>query len=131
MSRIWVHYEKWEDWKNGLYASNKQDELVERVKSFLSNSSLFFEISMQMLNQWPNSSLHNMSFKKSNRRSYIGQAASCFYLGANVKTTCKAWELISKEDRDMANKIADEVVEYFDKEIYPKYSMEVLNEEIS
>lgn len=132
MSRIWINYNQWEDYKAGLYSKNKQDESVyEMTKKMFEVPAVFFELAMQMVSLWPNSADHNLSYFKSNRRSYIGQATACFYSGANIVTTCKVWEKLTQEQRDKANMIADLVIEYYDQEIYPKKNVEFKNEDLS
>lgn len=131
MNRIWINYCLWEDWKNGLYSKIKQDELIDSVVLFLCDSSLFYETSMKMLKEWPNSMNQNLSYVKSNRSSYIGQAASCYYNGANIVTTCKAWEKMTIDQRKNANDVADKVIAFYDLNIYCNPKTENNNEEIS
>lgn len=133
MNRIWVNYNLWEDWKEGLYSKEKQSEMVEHVARFLKNDELFFDKSVEMVKMWPNAMNQNLSYEKSNRKSYIGQAASCYYLGANIMTTCKAWETLTKEERENANHVAARVIDFYDKEIYPKFIKNTgdSNEELS
>lgn len=131
MNRIWINYCLWEDWKNGLYSKIKQDELIDSVVLFLCDSSLFYETSMKMLKEWPNSMNQNLSYAKSNRRSYIGQAASCYYNGANIVTTCKAWEKMTIDQRKNANDVADKVIAFYDLKIYCNPKTENNDEEIS
>lgn len=130
--RIWINYQLWEDHKAGLYSKSKQDEKIFLMaRTMLEKPAVFFSLAMQMIEEWPNSANHNLSYFKSNRQSYLGQATACYYCGANAVTTCKVWEQLTPEQRKMANLIADEVIEYYEKEIYPKFSNGALDEKLS
>lgn len=132
MNRIWKNFSKWEDYKAGLFSSQKQSEEIcdNVIRMFTSGDFIFF--AFECLKQWPNCMDHNLSYNKGNRRSYIGQATACFKYGASIKTTCKAWEKITDEQRNTANEMADVVIEAYEKFIYKEIeSQEVGSETIS
>lgn len=131
MKRIWINYNLWEDYKNGLYSKNKQDKNIFEKVSDMFYHGTFKEYATEMLYSWPNSMDQNLSYSSSNRRSYLGQATACFKFGANIQTTCKVWESLDKETRDKANEIADEVINIYDISIYPTKEIKESNEELS
>ena len=132
MSRIWINYELWEDHKNGMYSKNKQDEQVKlSVVNMFKKQAVFFELAMQMVSLWPYSADHNLSYFKSNRQSYLGQATACFRFDSNIRTTTEAWNELTLDEMKKANFIADLVLEYYDQEIYPKKHKEALDENLS
>lgn len=118
MKRIWINYELWEDHKKGMYSRVKQsDSVKEQVVQLLKKQHLFFELGRQTITLWPNSMSHNLSYVKSNRRSYLRQAVSCFMYGSNIKTTTEAWDELSVEEKNKANFIADLLIEYYENEV--------------
>lgn len=132
MSRIWINYSEWEDHANGMYSKTKQEEQIKiSVKRMFEVPAVFFELAMQMVSLWPKCTDHNLSYLKSNRRSYLGQATACFRFDSNIKTTCEAWYELTPDQQNKANMIADLVLEYYDQEIYPTKKKEVLNEDLS
>jgi len=130
MKRIWKNYNLWEDYKSGMYSTEKQDELIPVIVDFFSDKKLFLETCFYILENWSNCIDHNLSYASSNRQSYLGQAACAFKFKANIKTTTKAWLLLPKEKQDYANQLADEIIRIYEKYYYiePK---EVLNEKLS
>ncbi len=132
MNRIWINYNLWEDHKAGLYSKNKQDEKIKtNVIEMFKHENLFLLYALDCLFDWKNSMNHNLSFSRSNRRSYIGQATACHKFGANIITTCKAWECLTKEEQTHANSLADIVIDVYEKLIYKEPNSEKLDEELS
>jgi hypothetical protein len=132
LKRIWINYKLWEDHQAGLYAKNKQsDDIFNSVKEMFENPELFERFSNECLIAWPFSMDQNLSYFGSNRKSYLGQATACFKFGANIQTTCKAWELLSIELKNKNNLVAEKTIEKYDNEIYPTRKIDELNEELS
>lgn len=65
--------------------------------------------------EWVNSTKENLTDKKSNRKSWLGQAACCYQSGCNEKSTRQAWVSLTSDERDNANKIANQVIELWEK----------------
>lgn len=130
MKRIWKNYNLWEDYKAGMYSNEKQEDLVLEIVNFFNDEKLFLEACFYILQNWSNCIDHNLSYASSNRQSYLGQAACAYKFNANIKTTTKAWLLLSKEKQDYANSVADLIISIYEKYYYiePK---EVLNEKLS
>jgi len=130
MKRIWKNYNTWEDYNAGMYSTEKQDELIPRIVSFFESRNEFLEVCFDLLIDWKYCLDHNLSYASSNRQSYLGQAACAKKFGANIKTTTKAWFLLSKESQDKANKVADLAIDIYEKYYYvePKGN---LNEKLS
>ena len=115
-----------------MYSKVKQDNITkESARKMFENPAVFFELAMQTISIWPKSTDHNLSYFKSNRRSYLGQATACFKFGCNIKTTCDIWKELSLDQKNKANMIADLVLEYYDQEVYPSKKKEALSEELS
>lgn len=133
MKRIWVNYNKWEDWKNGFYTNdgtrdkNKDKELVIQL---FSNQGLFFETCIKVIKEWKNSSDYNLSYAKSNRVSYLGQACACYLYGIPMKVTAKNWSNVPSKNQKEANETAKKATEVYDL-IYYKAPYGGLNEELS
>lgn len=94
-------------------------------------SGSFLNSAKECLKAWPNSMDQNLSYYGSNRQSYLGQATACFKFGANIQTTCKVWQELSKELQNHNNLIADQVISIYDSEIYPTKVIKETNEELS
>lgn len=121
LKRIWKNYNAWEDYKNGLYRTEKsenEERILFDCENLLKSKSLFCKTLMKVINDWPECVDHNLSYEGSNRLSYLGQAACCYLYGASIKETCKAWNRLTKEEQDTANSVAQSFVEIYENYIY-------------
>ena len=112
---IWHHYQVWECFQNGLYGSGS-DEYKALMASYVLGQEIDCRASMQaVIDEWEKTSEHHLSKKHTNRRAWLGQAACCYASGANEEETRAAWcDLMTPEQRIMANQIADEVIQIWD-----------------
>lgn len=112
ISQIFHHYEKWEDWKAGLFDSvcERFDEKLNLSKEVLQDEDKFLFIARDMVSEWKYSAEQNLSDKSMNRQAWIGQASCCFNHKAPEFVTIQAWWMLSDEERIKANKIADIVI---------------------
>ena len=72
MERIHHNYKLWEDYKAGMYDTEKlKDEkiLIDKAKLLLSNKELFFKFGLEMVLKWKYSAEENLSNSNSNRLS--------------------------------------------------------------
>jgi hypothetical protein len=106
--RIWSHYEKWEDWQNGMYSTSCQfkELYIGRAQRLLSNPEDFSIACDSVIKNWPISTAYNLSNPECNRNAWLGQAACCFVHGVPEILTRVAWGRMSNMDRFNANKIA-------------------------
>jgi len=113
MVRVWHRYEKWEDYKFGMWRDLSKDDsesLVKKASEFMSNTYLFKAAMRRVVYEWPISSEHNLSNINANRRSWIGQSACAIEIHCPEDITREAWGLIGKKLQNKANKAADSVI---------------------
>ena len=128
MKRIYYHYELWEDWKAGLYDIEKEhdecsiEEMCHHAKGLLTNNMLFHSEASKMVSQWKNSAEVNLSNKARNRQAWVGQATVCYKYGIPERITKIAWNMMTKNQQDSANKIADRVISMWED----KYAKKIL-----
>ncbi len=117
MNQIFEHYEKWEDYKAGMFSIVNvcdKDKKVSDAINLLSSQSKFYEASKKMMQQWPISTDVNLTNKGQNRRAWIGAAACMFECNAPEILTSMAWNSLSKENQNKANAIADKLIHEFE-----------------
>lgn len=107
---VYVHYSKWECYKNGLYSSEAKDGDLEKVVSEFKHIDLQDKMNDCILT-WVNSSKHFLTKEKGNPLSWIGQATMCFIGGYNEKTTRDAWFHLNEDEREFANMCAQNVLD--------------------
>jgi hypothetical protein len=120
IKQIFYHYEKWEDFKNGMYKTIKdidiENELINKAEKLLSSEYDFYIVAKKMVKEWKISAEVNLTILNSNRQAWIGQASCCYEYGTPENLTKIAWRRLSSESQNKANLIADKVVEEW--EIY-------------
>lgn len=119
MKQIFHHYEKWEDWKDGLYVLSVDDPnevMVRRAARLLSDVDLFRESALKMIHRYPYAAEVNLSNRSRNRQAWIGQASCCFVCGASEDLTKEAWHRLSAAEQDAANMVADYVIAVWEDE---------------
>lgn len=113
MKRIFHHYEKWEDWKDGLYRRTltpAEDTIVSRAARLLRTPVMLKYAMTHCAFQWGHAADVNLSNSSRNRQAWLGQAACCYVVGASESLTKAAWHRLSTAEQDEANKVADYVI---------------------
>ena len=117
MKRIYHHYEKWEDWQNGMFANHDpldQDQLVWNAKGLLIDTGKLLDAMNRCVLEWIHSAEENMSHKGRNRQAWLGQASCCLLHKTPEHLTKIAWNMLSEEEKRRANEIADIVIKNWD-----------------
>jgi len=108
----WYGYDKWEDFKAGLYDKQCEyyDEKLNLSFELLGNPNRFYQSAKDCLGAWFYSSWQNLSDPQINHQAWIGQATCCYMHGAPSYVTIEAWWMLSDGQRAEANSIADKVM---------------------
>lgn len=125
IKQIYHHYNKWEDFKNGLF-DTKCDNFDEKITlsiELLKDQDMFYKMSIEMIDSWVYSSEQNLSDNSINKRAWIGQATCCFSHGSPEFVTKQAWWELDEEDRIKANKTADKAIKYWKEKNIMKGSL--------
>jgi hypothetical protein len=110
MKPIYHHYEKWEDYQNGMYEKINTDHeksYVDKAVLIMKDDILFGGFMKRVVNEWKFSSEHNLSDSSSNRRAWMGQSALCYAFSCPEYITRLAWWKLTPEEREKANQQAD------------------------
>lgn len=110
MNRVFVHYEKWECYKNGMWRKvslSEEDDFLIKATNFTGDHNLYGNAMMRVINEWPLSCSHHLSDLSINRRAYIGHAACSLEINCPEYITRMAWHLLNDNQRILANKMAD------------------------
>jgi hypothetical protein len=111
MTRIYHRYEKWECHINGMYKPFKGDieEATEKCVDLLRSEEGLLDAMRHTAMEWKNSAEHNLSKDGKKYRSWLGQSACCFKVGAPEDITRTAWGMLTAEEKLTANLIADRI----------------------
>lgn len=108
-SRIFHTYDKWECYKAGFYNNKKEGMTNQQCEDeyirILTNDQLFSSILEKVIIEWKHSCEHYLTNRSMNRIAWLGQAAVCYESGV-PSIYCTAWNKLTEEQQENANKIA-------------------------
>ena len=113
MKQIYHHYEKWEDYINGMYRKEskkyEQDEIINIIE-FTGNHIFYGNAMNRVINEWKYSCEQNLTNKSINKKAWIGHAACCLAINAPEYLVRRAWWQLSESQRTLANQEADKAI---------------------
>ena len=112
------HYEKWEDYQSGMYDELKEGRTsrIELAQLLLKNEKLCEKWMREVTKRWKVACEQNFTNPQINRKAWLGQAACCLYAGVKENETREAWWLLTEEQRNIANNIAEIVIKDWEYE---------------
>ena len=98
-------------------SSNDSNEyMINKSIELLSCKDALYQSMSHVATQWVNASEHHLTDLSCNKKAWLGQAACCFEHKASEQATCKAWWMISDEQRFIANAVATMVINEWEQE---------------
>jgi hypothetical protein len=124
MQRIYHPYWLWEDYKNGMYElnSNNEDELTKKSINLLSDLTLFKEVALEVISKWIISTKVNLTNPNCNKKAWLGQASCSYKYNVPEYLTRIAWSKLTDEQRIKADNVAIEVIKVFNIENEKQYN---------
>lgn len=120
MKRVYHRYERWEDYKAGMWKSlygEERKNMLKRAIDFTGNHKLYGEWMMKVIDNWGISCEHNFTCEALNKQAWVGHAACCMAIGCPEDITREAWGYLTKEQQDLANLEADKaILEWFTRQ---------------
>lgn len=121
IEQVFHHYEMWEDYQCGMYDELKEGRAnrVELARDLLKNPVVCERWMREVIKRWKVATEQVFSNVHQNRKAWLGQAACCLYAGVKEDETREAWWLLTDEERNTANAIAETVIEDWENERLP------------
>lgn len=113
MKQYYAHYEKWEDYQNGMWRhATKEDKeiLLPKVIEFTGNHIDYGSAMEQVINKWRVSCSQNLTDNSINQKAWLGHAACNFKFGWNEEIVRIAWGHLTDDQRLLANAQADKYI---------------------
>lgn len=133
MKQIFHRYEKWEDYKNGLFRTKVLEKNTVVAYNLLKNQSELKKYMTLVVREWKNSAETNLTNPSINYQAWLGQAACCKYGGCSDLETKNAWWKLKEKERIKANNVADEIYKKW-VETYEKttgfYQLNIFDKEV-
>lgn len=113
MEQFFTHYTNWEDWKHGMWnkSESPESDLIKAIDTLVNPN----ESMNRVVSEWPVSTKQALTDVKSNRRSWLGQAACCISNNVPESITRLAWGKLTDEQRLNANNIATKIILEWEK----------------
>jgi len=117
MKQYYAEYTLWEDYINGMYDNTIINEGKTLLGfSLLSNDVEFYNTMSYLINDWEICTKVNLTNTSINRRAWLGRAACNFKHGLTELETRVSWSLLSEQQKNKANKLADKIIKIYEKQ---------------
>ena len=115
--RIFHRWEEWECYPAGFFEEHPPEGMTEKdcqnkYAEFLRDITLFKTWAYRVIDQWPNSTEHNLTNQTMNRIAWIGQSSVCLAHGIPAKYR-GGYHLLSEAEQIAADSAALEVINYW------------------
>lgn len=111
MKQVFYHYTFREDYHNGMYNEDKngRKERVQHAARILCDTELLYICMKRVTIEWKIATEIELTNPIVNHQAFLGQAACNIYAGIKEDETREAWGLLTNEQRQKANNVADRV----------------------
>ena len=114
MRQVYHHYEKWEDFRDGMWrivSADDERRLLAEAINFTGNADLYGSYMLRVIAEWPVACEQNLTNVSMNRLAWTGHAACSMAIKCPEYITRKAWSSLSEEQRIAANEKASMAVD--------------------
>ena len=99
----------------GNIKPKEHDLYAEKSADLMREVDAFKQACRNVLIEWPNSTMQNLSARCLNRMAWIGHAANYLASGSVEYTTRLGWRMLDKDEQAAANKAASEIIEEWEQ----------------
>ena len=120
IKQVWVRYDEWEDFKNGMWRKvqkSEEQELLNLAIEFTGNWVEYGAAMKEVVYAWPRTMLNSLTNNSINQRAFIGHCACCLKFHLPEYITRMAWVKLTDKQRFEADAIAQKVIDNW-KEAY-------------
>ncbi len=114
--QTYVHYEKWEDWINGMWRRCEKEEeerLLKIAIEFTGDHLRYGEAMKEVVTEWKNTMLNSLTNVSINRRAFLGHCAVSYKLNIPEYITRMAWKELTDMQRTLADMAAQRVIDRY------------------
>jgi len=128
--RIYYHYEDLEEFHAGMWRiirGERRKNLVETAAVIMRDSARFKDAMMTAASQWVKSCEANLTAEGVNKIAWLGHAGCCVDSGIPEDCTRAGWHTLTQAEQDEANRVAAEVLEFWQQQRSDKKKTTVSN----
>lgn len=114
--QVFAHYEKWEDFKAGMFSLQhfeNENQLIDSALKLLSDNDDFYNTLLLVINNWEISTAVNLTNKGQNRKAWLGAAGCCYKYGVPEYLTRIAWNQLDEKTQHKANLVAEKIINHY------------------
>lgn len=112
IKQVWTPYWEWEDWHAGMWRKSDTEKLhLQQAIEFTGDHIKYGNAMLDVVFAWPRTMLNSLTNPGINKRAFLGHCAVTFKLAIPEYITRNAWKLLTQDQRDRADKIAQETIE--------------------
>lgn len=117
IKRVYFPWWQWEEVDANMWGSvSDRKKFLKLAIEFTGDYKLYGRWMIKVVEKWPISCAHNLSNTTQNRKAWIGHAACALAHGIPEDIVRQAWAQLSEDQQRLANKKADEAIEYWEEE---------------
>lgn len=117
MKQVFYPFWEWEDigmWR--ALESGERAGFLSKAIEFTGNAKAYGQAMLQVIPAMPIACRQNLTDTGQNRRAWIGHAACFLAINCPEDVTREAWGLLTQQQRDEANAVADHAIEQWEHE---------------
>jgi hypothetical protein len=121
--RIFYHYEELEEYHAGMWRivrGEQRKRNIEAASDLMRCPDEFKEAMMSAIKAWPKSCEANLTADGLNKIAWLGHAGCCLSVGSAEENTRAAWHTLGPTEQDDANRVAAEVLAFWQSNYKPK-----------
>lgn len=106
LHREYKPYWEWEDWLNGMWRrldKSEEKAMLELAINFTGDHMRYGAAMQEVIFEWPNTMLHNLTNVSINRKAFVGHCACQYKMNLPEYIVRMAWKELSDKQRYLAN----------------------------
>ena len=116
IKRVYRPIWEWEEIDANMWGSvDNRRRFLNAAIEFTGDHKRYGRFMLRVIREWPASCENALTDLSSNRRAWIGHAASALSLGCPEDITREAWAHLTKQQQDRANAQADNAIRIWEK----------------
>jgi len=117
LNRVYFHYQALEEFHAGMWRIVRGEQRIinaTNAANLMRNSIAFKAAMMRAVKEWPNSCLQNLTAEGVNKLAWFGHAGNCLAVNSPEENTRIGWHMLNQLEQNEANRVAQEVVDYWE-----------------
>ena len=114
--RVFHNYVNLEEFHAGMWAivrGKARKNHIANAADLMKQPDAFKSAMLQAVDEWPVSCEANLTAPSVNRIAWLGHAGCCIATGSPEEATRVAWHTLAADEQDVANRMADEVLQIY------------------